>query len=208
MEIYAFGSISRGEIDELSDIDLLIIKNKGEVLENIDKEQFSIYTYERINEIWKEGNPFAWHLFSESKCIFSKDQNPFIKTLGKPNKYNNLKNDLDKFYNLFQTSKNSILTQGHSVDFDLSMIFLSIRNFASYFALGCLNKLEFSRNSALKIDTFSIDINQYVYKKLMDSRILSTRGLGNNISSDDLNIIISELPKIELWFSKLLKFLK
>lgn len=208
MEIYAFGSVIRGEIDGLSDVDMLILKDNDEVLKNINKEQFSVYTFDRISEIWSEGNPFSWHLFVESKCIFSSNKVPFIQSLGKPSKYINVNNDLDKFYHLFQTSKSSILNESYSIDFDLSMIFLSIRNFASCFALGYLNKFEFSRNSAIKIDSFSIDLNDFVYKKLMDARILSTRGIGNQITKDDLNMIINEFPKIDDWFSKLLNFSK
>lgn len=208
MEIYAFGSIIRGEVDQFSDIDLLILKDKEEILKDINKEQFSIYTFDRILEIWNEGNPFSWHLFIESKCLFSNSEIPFLKSLGEPHKYNNVKNDLNKFYNLFQSSKISILNENYSIDFDLSMIFLSIRNFASCFALGYLNKFEFSRNSAIKIAPFSIDINYFVYNKLMDARILSTRGIGNSITKDDLNIIINEFPKIEIWFENLLNFSK
>ncbi|HFK5599129.1 TPA: nucleotidyltransferase domain-containing protein, partial [Elizabethkingia anophelis] len=62
MEIYAFGSVVRGDIDKFSDIDLLILKDINEELPEINKEQFSIYTYQRISELWKEGNPFSWHL--------------------------------------------------------------------------------------------------------------------------------------------------
>ncbi|WET17143.1 hypothetical protein P2W49_10480 [Yersinia intermedia] len=31
--------------------------------ERFNPRDYSIYSYERINELWKEGNPFAWHLF-------------------------------------------------------------------------------------------------------------------------------------------------
>ncbi|KAA9332775.1 nucleotidyltransferase domain-containing protein [Adhaeribacter soli] len=208
MEIYAFGSVVRGEIDEFSDVDLLILKEKGEIVKNIDKEQFSIYSYNRITELWNEGNPFSWHLFVESKCIFSTNETPFLQSIGKPNKYNNVKHDLDKFYNLFKTSRTSMLEENYSIDFDLSMIFLSIRNFASCFALGHLNKFVFSRDSALNIGSYSIEIKDQVYNQLKHSRLLATRGIGKQIPKDELKIIINELPKIEQWFWKLLNLSK
>lgn len=208
MEIYAFGSIVRGEIDEFSDVDLLILKSQNEELVNIDKEKYSIYTYERVSQLWKEGNPFAWHLFNESKCVFSKNQISFIETLGRPANYNNMRIDLDKFHKLFQDSSRSIISDNYTVDFDLSMIFLSIRNFSSCFALGYLKKFEFSRDSALKIGKFSININEKNYDSLKKSRLLATRGLGKKTSKSCLDEIIKEFPVIEQWFDKLLTLIK
>lgn len=208
MEIYAFGSVVRGEIDKYSDIDLLILKGKGEILPNIDREQFSIYTYERIFELWNEGNPFSWHLFTESTCIYTSNELSFLKSLGEPNKYGNIKTDLDKFYKLFITSRYSILNKRYSIDFDLSMIFLSIRNFASCFSLGFMEKFEFSRDSALKLQQYSIEINQNVYDRLKKSRLLATRGIGEIISENELKIIVNEFPEIENWFNKLLILVK
>lgn len=208
MEIYAFGSIVRGEIDEYSDIDLLILKDLGEIIPKINKEQFSIYTFQRMTQLWEEGNPFSWHLFSESKCLFSEKSIPFLKSLGKPKPYSNLLNDLNKFHKLFLDSKHSIETNNNSVDFDLSMIFLSIRNFASCFSLDFLRIEEFSRDSALKIGQYSIQINLKTYNRLKESRILATRGIGERITVEELKTIMNEFYAIENWFNKLLKLVK
>jgi Nucleotidyltransferase domain len=208
MAIYAFGSIVRGEIDEFSDVDLLIIKDLGEEIPKIDRERFSIYTYQRISQLWEEGNPFSWHLFSESKCLFSKNSIPFLKSLGKPNPYINILNDLHKFYQLFLDSKLSLESNHNSVDFDLSMIFLAIRNFASCFSLGFLKIKEFSRDTALKIGQYSIQINLTTYNRLRESRILATRGIGERITEEELKTIMFEFYSIENWFNELLKLVK
>lgn len=210
MEIYAFGSIMRGEIDELSDIDILVLKDIEELIPNIDKEKYSIYTYQRILQMWEEGNPFSWHLFSESKCLYHNNDNtnPFLETLGKPSQYTNMVFDLHKFHTLFKESVNSIHKGYDSVDFDLSMIFLAIRNFASCFSLGYLKKNEFSRDAAIKIEKYSIDIDISIYNRLKESRILATRGIGRSITDQELHIILNQLPKIEKWFVKLLNFVE
>lgn len=208
MEIYVFGSIVRGDIDEFSDIDLLILKDFRENIPNINKEDFSIYTYQRISQLWQEGNPFSWHLYFESKCIYCRDNTPYLYSLGKPKKYLNLIKDLSKFQQLFIDSKLSIETAPYSIDFDLSMIFLAIRNFASCFSLGYLNKNEFSRDSALKIGQHSLKIDYSIYSKLRNSRILSSRGIGNRISNKELIEITSEFNIIESWFVELLKLVK
>ena len=69
MHVYAFGSICRGEIDYGSDVDLLAIVER--FVPELDPSKFSIYSYSRIEQLWDEGNPFAWHLATEFKMLFS-----------------------------------------------------------------------------------------------------------------------------------------
>lgn len=204
MEFYAFGSLVRGQIDISSDIDLLILKKLGEKLPDVDKEKFSIYSYERISELWEEGNPFAWHLFIESKCVYTEEKVPFLSSLGRPGEYKDLLIDLNKFYTLFLESRKSIIENPHSIDFDFSMIFLAIRNFASCFSLGVLKQCEFSRDSALKIGEYSIHISNATYSRLRQSRLLSTRGIGELITENEATMVASEFSMIENWFNKLL----
>ena len=98
MHIYAFGSVCRGEIDIYSDIDLLAITDKSSQFNELS---YSVYTHQKIIELWKLGNPFAWHLFWESKILFSSDGNDFLKSLSKPAQYKNCLTDCLKFYGIF-----------------------------------------------------------------------------------------------------------
>jgi predicted nucleotidyltransferase len=200
MYIYAFGSICRGEIDELSDLDLLLIRDKSINIENFDSEKYSIYSEERLNDLWKEGNPFAWHLYLESKLIFSTNTSDYLKELGTPNEYKNVKEDLEKFYNLYLTSVESLINSKNSIVFDLSTIFLSIRNFATCYSISYLDKYNFSRNSALTIIENNLVISQECFSILEKARVLSTRGLGKEITKDEINLVQNELPKINEWF--------
>jgi hypothetical protein len=208
MEIYAFGSIVRGEIDQFSDVDILVLKHYLEKISVLDKDGYSIYSFERIGQLWEEGNPFAWHLFSESKCLFSENSIPHLLSLGKPKPYSNLINDLNKFYKLYLDSIQSLESNNNSIDFDLSMVFLAIRNFASCFSLGFLRIQEFSRDTALKIDNYSIQIDLKVYERLKASRILATRGIGEIITEKELNELKKEFNVIEKWFTSLIKLVK
>ena len=96
MHIYAFGSICRGDISLGSDVDLLAIVDSYSP--DIDPDTFSIYSYKRIQEIWREGNPFAWHLFLESMLIFASDKFDYLTQLGSPSKYKNCVRDCEKFF--------------------------------------------------------------------------------------------------------------
>ncbi|HHE9539890.1 TPA: nucleotidyltransferase domain-containing protein [Haemophilus influenzae] len=60
MHIYVFGSLCRGELDNKSDIDILIISDEKF---GSEYNKYSVYSYEKIRELWLDGNPFAWHLY-------------------------------------------------------------------------------------------------------------------------------------------------
>lgn len=197
LHIYAFGSICRGEILEDSDCDLLAIST-GEH-NRLSKEMFSIYSHKRIHEIWAEGNPFAWHIHLESKPIFLEDRIDFIDSLGKPSKYRSKLADCEKFFRLFLQSKESLMENRLSVIFDISTIFLAMRNFSSCYLLNSEDEFDFSRNSALRLmgDTQPIDVNvYYIFER---ARILCTRGIGGSLLDAEVDSAISSLPDIEVW---------
>ncbi len=106
MHIYVFGSIVRGDIELGSDFDALAIIDAPNP--KLDPQAFSIYTYERIKVLWKEGNPFAWHLATESRLVFTEDDSDYINDLGAPNPYIDVKKDCKKFYELYVNSAESV----------------------------------------------------------------------------------------------------
>lgn len=202
MHIYAFGSLCRGDIDPLSDIDLLSIIDGYD--SRFDPNIFSIYSYSRINKIWKEGNPFAWHLSTEAKLIYSSNGSDYIQELGIPNEYTNYKKDCNKFYNLFLNAFASLSSGSQSQIFELSTIFLSIRNFATCYLLGKNNIKDFSRHSAIHLDDRSLKISDSTYKTLENSRIISTRAVGKIISQREITSTVKELDSIKNWMENLL----
>lgn len=203
MHIYAFGSICRGEIDYFSDVDMLAITDDGGA--TIDPILFSIYSYDRIHELWKEGNPFAWHLSSEARIVFSSNGIDFIEGLGNPRDYAAVRRDCTKFINLFYTASKAIVLSGSNKVFELSNVYLAVRNFATCFSLGHLKKMEFSRLSALKLGEFSLKLDDDVFQLLLRSRFLSTRGIGAIITDNEIQRAIKELPQINNWFESLFK---
>ena len=176
MHIYAFGSICRGEISHGSDVDLLAIIAGYD--DRLDPQLYSIYSYRRVNELWEEGNPFAWHLSLESRLLFAFDQIDYLKALGEPAPYKHHVRDCEKFLALFKESFQSIASKTRSTVFDLSTVFLSIRNFATCFSLGTTRKPSFSRHAALELGSHSIPIPANSYRIFERARILCTRGTG------------------------------
>src|SRR5262249_8872008 len=100
MHIYAFGSVCRGDVSLGSDVDLLAIVTGYD--DRFDPDIYSIYSYQRIREIWKEGNPFGWHLTLEGKLLFASDGSDFLQGLGAPERYQHCLRDCVKFHTLFR----------------------------------------------------------------------------------------------------------
>ncbi|WP_417593878.1 nucleotidyltransferase domain-containing protein [Oceanospirillum sp.] len=203
MHIYAFGSICRGEIDRGSDVDMLIVSNGKQ--HNINPSDYSIYSYERIDELWAQGNPFAWHLFLESKLVFSHDNSDYLLGLGKPNPYFSGRADCIKFYEIFKSAELSLKQSTLSQVFDLSSVFLAMRNFASCFSLAFLDCPNFSRRSSLKLGELSVPIDSEVFEILENARILCTRGIGLPPDESQILMVIESLSEIENWMLLLMR---
>ncbi|MEH2513423.1 putative nucleotidyltransferase [Nitrobacteraceae bacterium AZCC 1564] len=206
MHIYAFGSVCRGDVSLTSDIDLLAIVDGHDGRFNAD--DYSIYSYQRIQQIWDEGNPFAWHLASESRLLFASDQADYLKSLNEPRRYKKAAEDCERFFSLFIEAKGSLETNTATLAFDLSMVFLAIRNFATCFSLGCLQTPDFSRKSAIRIGRYSLPIEQKAFDTLERARILCTRGIGLPINAHEASFVIERFPNIESWMDRLLKEVK
>lgn len=206
MHIYAFGSICRGDVSADSDVDLLAIVNGRDL--RINPDIFSVYSYDRIKTLWKEGNPFAWHLALESRLIFTADQSDYLCSLGKPKHYENCAYDCEKFFVLFQKAYESIVISEHSKVFELSTLFLSIRNFATCFSLGVTKQPDFSRQSALRLSTSPVPLSNTVYSILLRARVLSTRAAGIQLSTEEIASVLHELPQVAIWMKDLLEQVK
>jgi hypothetical protein len=201
MHIYVFGSLCRGDIAEDSDVDLLALVEGFD--KRFDPNTYSIYSYGRIQELWHEGNPFAWHLSLESKLVFASDNADYIALLGPPDPYKRCSMDCEKFFSLFMQSYATLLTPCPSVVFELSTLFLSIRNIATCYSLGMLGVPCFSRDSALRLGSDSVPLPAEVFSILKRSRILSTRGCGENIEREELVMVMKHLEEVKLWMNAL-----
>ncbi len=204
MHIYIFGSMCRGDITVGSDVDLLALVEGEDA--RFDPDSFSIYSYARLDELWSQGNPFAWHLALESKLVFASDGVDYIQKIGMPAPYRECVNDCRKFYALFREARRSLLADNRATVFDLSTIFLSIRNLATCYSLGVSRRPDFSRHSAIRIlDGRRLRVLPQVYETLERARILCTRGCGDRIHEAQANQVIAELDRIDRWMADLVE---
>jgi hypothetical protein len=197
MHIYAFGSLCRGQVDLESDVDLLAIVDGHD--DRFDPSKFSIYSYKRVREIWQEGNPFAWHLCLEAKMLFSENGDDFLRHLGSPSRYSNCLADCKRFFRLFEDAAASLNTDARSTIFDLSTIFLSIRNFSTCYSLGKSPRPDFSRHAALSMRTFPAPLKPEFHRVIERARILCTRGYGTAISAPEVSLVRQSLAIVHEW---------
>lgn len=200
MHFYAFGSICRGEVDRSSDIDLLACITGPNP--DLDTDKFSVYQHDRLRGLWAEGNPFAWHLHLESRLLFSSDGVDFIDSLGVPAGYKAGAEDCDKFARLFSESLDQLSKTRVNATFNLSCMFLGTRNFATCYSLW-RGRPVFSRKSPLLIDT-PLDVDEEAFGVLTRARVLSTRGIGDALSDEDVMLALRVAPAIQAWMSQLL----
>jgi len=106
MHLYAFGSVCRGEIARDSDIDLLALVSGHD--DRLDPAKYSIYSYRKMKAMWRNGNPFAWHLSRESRLLFAQDERDFLGSLGQPAPYSNCHQDCRKFYGVYLEALSSL----------------------------------------------------------------------------------------------------
>ena len=206
MHIYAFGSICRGDVTKESDIDLLALVQGFDT--RFDPDKFSIYSYRRIDELWQYGNPFAWHLSLESNLLHSSDGKDYLRQLGRPNSYLSGFADCSKFRMLVTKARNSLRNDSRSLVFDLSTIFLGIRNFATCFSLAMCETPIFGRDAALKLGDYSIPVDSTCYDVLRRARILSTRGIGEGPTSTSIQFVLDQLGVVDEWMEQLLELVK
>ncbi|MNK86672.1 Nucleotidyltransferase domain protein [compost metagenome] len=199
--IYAFGSVCRGEVTPESDIDLLAVTRGYD--QRFDPDQYSIYSYARMAEIWDEGSPFAWHLSLEAKLLHSPDGSNYLHELGAPAAYRWAARDCQKFFALFKDSADALRSGTNSSVFELSTVFLAMRNFATCYSLGA-GEPNFSRYSVLRFQANSLVVSKDIFAILERARLICTRGIGEIISQQEAAFVTMELGKIEDWMRNLL----
>jgi hypothetical protein len=204
MHIYVFGSLCRGEVAVGSDVDMLALVEGQD--DRFDPDLFSIYSYKRLNELWAQGNSFAWHLALESRLVFASDAVNYIEALGMPSPYRDCACDCEKFYFLFMEACESLMHDRRAEVFDLSTVFLSVRNLATCYSLGVCERPDFSRNSAIRLpEADRVPLSPDAYATIERARILTTRGCGDSIQEADSERVLAELDSVASWMQRLVE---
>jgi hypothetical protein len=92
---------------------------------------------------------------------------------------------------------------GDTTVFELSTIFLAIRNLAICYSLHEGTSPVFSRRAFERLGRRSLLLDSRCTEVLENARILSTRGRGAKPPQDDVDRVLSSRPVIDKWVTAL-----
>lgn len=203
MHLYAFGSICRGEVGMASDVDLLALVDG--VDDRFDPMTYSIYSYSRMRQMWGQGSPFAWHLWQESKLLHGDDGTDWLRGLGAPAPYPDSAEHCQRFTSMFAGAYKALASACPSPVFELSTVFLAMRNFATCYSLAFLARPDFSRRSPQRLGEASIGLAEEEFQIFERARLLCTRGFGPALTAEEVAQATAVLPTIQAWLVNLLR---
>ena len=130
-----------------------------------------------------DGRLFAWHLYLESKCIYSAHPTPYIRSLGEPSPYCTAGKDIDALWELFRGAISEIKRGTKSTIFELGIAYTALRDIAMSASWTLMEKPCFSRKAPYEIPN-PLPIPKKDYEAAMYARYSSTRGLDREIATE------------------------
>lgn len=185
-EIYLFGSVARGDQDEQSDVDILIVidncseddyikykKEYASILQ-IPVSWISLYREKKILKMHEKGSYFLWHLKQEGKVLYSRE-NELDKLFATLPRYRGMKDDIKEYRQILDDVNEELHNVYLCIEYELSVLASLVRN--TCIMLSYLNnRFDFSRNQVVKycIDTYKIDVSLEEYRALYQYRSYET----------------------------------
>ncbi|MXO92713.1 hypothetical protein GRI62_03710 [Erythrobacter arachoides] len=210
---YLIGSVARNEFDALSDLDLLAIVQDGagkvdeKALLSFIPDKYaamdasvSWYGRRRINEMLKNGELFAWHIWQEHIALF--ESNGFsLRGLGPPRPYKNSLVDVRSFRKILREVPGRLRLSPTNVIYEFGLIYVCLRNIAMSASAKLCDAPDFSRYSPFRINLSQpLPMTRECYEKAMMCRMAGQRGLSlpDHPSADE---VISLYEGLESWLS-------
>ena len=159
---YVFGSVARAQGDAQSDLDLLAIVADGcgkvdaeDVLAHVPQQMcnfdpsISWYGLNRIKEMYRNGDLFAWHLCHEALPLY--DPECILDGLGKPASYCTAPEDVAFFEALLFSIPSNLKARPANVVYELGLVYVCLRNIGMAASGKIAGKPNFSRYSPYEL---------------------------------------------------------
>jgi hypothetical protein len=153
-ELWLFGSVARGDTDDLSDVDVLVAGElEPQALSDLPypKERMSLVRYDwpELRQMAGYGSLFLHHLRLEGKLLFSPHESELAVLLEGLPPYRRAQQELSTFVRVL-ADVNDALNGDHSPEFELSVIATALRHSC---ILGCyaVGEPKFGRRSAFEL---------------------------------------------------------
>ena len=186
--VRVFGSRTRGDYDEFSDFDIIVVYEEPntlfrEKIKNFMEKKFhsdisiSWYSKTKLDNYFQEGHLFAWHLYLESETIEGLPDN-YLKPFFKPNEYKNHKVDVLSLIKIIDSIKKALEKNQNNIIYEAGLLYVCCRNIAMSASSKLGEKLEFGRYSPFNLTKSKtiFPISKEDYRILIDCRFASMRG--------------------------------
>jgi hypothetical protein len=172
-EIYAFGSVTRGDVSPTSDVDILVL---DDIPSNSRfPRDWSVYSRSVVANYYKSGRLFAWHLHLEAVLLHPTGGGGFLAKLGAPSRYTTATDDIADLRVLLSGSLDEIRRGSLSQVYELGLVYTALRDVAMSASWQLLGRPSFSRYAPYEI-TPPCPLPRPAYETAMKARHASTRG--------------------------------
>lgn len=204
VNVSLFGSHGRGDNDEHSDVDVLVIVKDGSgttpeaaIVRSLSpflkpSPSVSFYGERKLRLMFEEGHLFAWHLYLESKGIgpFSNLSSLFAK----PSDYAGALEDIADLITILKDVERQIKKCPHNSVFEMGILYVCARNIAMSASWHLASRPEFGRYSPYALSGLPFPLTMRQYDLAMQCRMASTRGISPlEVSADTVSAVTSDL---------------
>jgi hypothetical protein len=186
-----FGSFVRGELDKHSDCDLLVVLQNvadGDERRLLDRippalsivASVSWYSPQKIYEMFRRGDLFAWHLHLESRKVALSSEKDLIDDLGKPAEYVQAFETYSTFAQLLMSAEEQLNHELCSTVYEAGLLYVSIRNIAMALSWYTPGGLSFSRYSPKILSNrmgVAFPLSDVEFQTLVECRLSTQRGI-------------------------------
>lgn len=211
---YIFGSVGRAQQDQLSDLDVLaVVRNgSGKVAEHVVskfvptdfsslKLSISWYGADRLREMFRNGELFAWHLHNETIPLF--DPAGFLSTLGAPAAYKECLADVTSFQKVLAGIPGQVMLNQCNATYEAGLIYVCLRNIAMAASWVLCEKPDFSRYSAFNLRGVPpCPISVQEFECAMHCRMAGQRGQ-DPPSGVNAQFVLSLFERLDPWLANL-----
>lgn len=187
--VRVFGSRTRGDFDEFSDFDIIVVYNdldalnRGEIQKVIEAKfhsevSISWYSQSKLDDYFQNGHLFAWHIYLESQKIDGLPDN-YLSPSIIPNEYKNYKSDVQSLIRIIDSIRKALEKNPKNIIYEAGLLYVCCRNIAMSASSKLGDKMDFGRYSPFNLtkSKSTFPISKEEYKSLINCRLASMRGI-------------------------------
>ena len=214
-----FGSQARGDADDLSDADVLIVKRSEDDVVSSDSvhsalrgrvgmsPSVGLYSERRVIKMYEEGDLFAWHLHKESRKLGYLDAD-FLDSLC-PCDYRNAVRDIELFLDIIRGVDGSLMLAPGNSAYEAGLLFMASRNIAMSASWYLPHGLLFGRRSPFQLREsvgIPFPISEQEHNENMRARVLGHRGAP--VAEQAASRVADMAKRLLAWGTAVLHFAK